>query len=1153
MTPNLLDSLLDEAATLFEALAAAAGDPWSLESLLEKLDANDPRLTAGLVENLRSLGLAVAELKRLQASSNLSFSTIGSALETARKLSGAVHGLGQVSGSVYTALGTDLIHLAVLTKLRLASPLAYQLAVMTGLVDYLVLPPIHINGELVRYPQPVERLMLDRIGTLLTDPLRLVREQLPSPPLATAANAELTADIVIARIGGVLTALGLPWVYGFPTGDERFLGESAEQAAHTLVVYVPTEIAGDDANAGVCIELSPADGDDLGVVLTPFGQLTIQGTSGRWSVGLTLAADVEAFAFGGGKGVQILAGPATTAINAVATVSLPAGTPGTPATVFGPAGGSRLELGERRFSANLQAARSGMNVTLSADTGQSALVLHPGDGDGFLRSILPEDGLQAKFDLGLDWSNKHGLTFRGSGSLDATLPAGLSIGPLKVPTIHLNLLAGDRGLAVEVAASVGVLIGPVHAVVDRVGIASILTFPETGGNLGVADLDLHFKAPNGLGLAINAPGLTGGGYLRFDPEKQEYTGILELRILEKIAVKAIGLLTTRMPGGGKGYSLALIITAEGFAPIPLGFGFTLTSIGGLAAINRTFDDDALRSGLRNHALDSVMFPKDPIRNAAQVLSNLNKVFPPATGHHLFGPMARIAWGSPVLITAEVGVVLELGERLRMLILAQVAAILPKPENDLVRLQMDAVGVIDFDQGTAALDATLYDSRLLKKFTITGDAAMRVKWEGSPNFALAVGGLHPAFNPPPNFPKLQRIAISLAAGDNPRIRCEAYFALTANTVQFGARVDLFASASGFSIQGEFGFDVLIQFDPFYFSAGFRAQVQLKRGSTNLFKVRLEGSLAGPRPLHIKAKATFEILWWDVSIRVDRTLVKGEKLPPPEPIDVLPRLIEALNNPSNWTGRLPDRQRPPVSLRANTGSAADVLLHPLGTLTIKQGVVPLDLDISRFGQAAPAGARRFTIGIINPGGESQTAQPVNDFFAPAQFFEMSDEEKLSRPSFEPMVAGVSIGSDRFFFTANAADRLEVPQVEFETIMVGKKRTESRPGPPDHLYRLSPELLARQARFGAAGSSDIRRSGNARYRTTAGKHRIANEGWSIVAIDGLTVQPVPGIAANKPATYSEAAQALQTMKLENPGKAAGMKILRRSELQVAKEPVI
>src|SRR4029077_7800286 len=219
---------------------------------------------------------------------------------------------------------------------------------------------------------------------------------------------------------------------------------------------------------------------------------------------------------------------------------------------------------------------------------------------------------------------------------------------------------------------------------------------------------------------------------------------------------------------------------------------------GIVAVNRTFDETALRAGLKNHTLDGVMFPKDPIRNAPQILSNLNKVFPAASGHHLFGPMVQISWGTPVLITADLGVVLEFGVRLRLLILAQVVAILPKPENDLVRLQMDAVGVLDFDQGTAALDATLYDSRLLKKFVLTGDMAMRLNWEGSPNFALAVGGLHHAFNPPPNFPTLESIPHNLCPGDNPRLRCEAYFALTSNTVHFGARAELYAAAIGFSI-------------------------------------------------------------------------------------------------------------------------------------------------------------------------------------------------------------------------------------------------------------------------------------------------------------------------------------------------------------------
>ena len=68
------------------------------------------------------------------------------------------------------------------------------------------------------------------------------------------------------------------------------------------------------------------------------------------------------------------------------------------------------------------------------------------------------------------------------------------------------------------------------------------------------------------------------------------------------------------------------------------------------------------------------------------------------------------------------------------------------------------------------------------------------------------------------------------------------------------------------------------------------------------------------------------------------------------------------------------------------------------------------------------------------------------------------------------------------------------------MNKEKKESRRSDPEHLYRLSAELFGKQARFGAAGAAAIRRSGKAKYRTVVGKHRIAREGWSIVATQDL-----------------------------------------------------
>ena len=438
------------------------------------------------------------------------------------------------------------------------------------------------------------------------------------------------------------------------------------------------------------------------------------------------------------------------------------------------------------------------------------------------------------------------------------------------------------------------------------------------------------------------------------------------------------------------------------------------------------------------------------------------------------------------------VVLEFGARLRLLMLAQVAAILPKRENDLVRLQMDAIGVIDFDQGTAALDATLL------RFA----AAEEVRADRRYGDAAEVGGLAEFRAGRRRIASgLQPAAQLSQAGTHrhqPRRRRQPAHSLRSlfradrqhRAVRRARRA--VRVGAGFSIQGEIGFDVLIQFDPFSFLAEFHAQLQLKRGSTNLFKVRVEGALAGPRPLHIKGKATFEILWWDVSIRIDKTLVEGEKPPLPEPIDVLPRLKEALGNPGNWVSQLPDGQRPMVTLRAETG-AADRCVAP--SARHADGQTECRAAEHGYLQVRPGRARRSA--PLHDHAASASAdrarrrEPVKDFFAPAQFFEMSDDEKLSRPSFEPMAAGVGFGSDEFAFTAerrrlagSRSDRIRNHDRGQGDERIAAQRSEQ----PKDLYHIERRscLASRPGSAPPAAAKFVAR-GKAKYRTTMGKHGL------------------------------------------------------------------
>ena len=997
MSESLFERLGNELRALIAPVVRAVEDPAGLENLLVDLGVGNDNPRIGSITAAVSAATELAhQIEDLADKPAPSLAEIDKLLSNARQMMSALRSVDGASPAL-AILGEELVQLLVGVHLFKNHPLAYRLGILLTLIESFeeaTPTPFEIDGDKVlRTPVIIPRFRPERLVRLVRDPAGLLRSAYLNE-LATQEDANAMAEKLFLRIGATLSEFGVAWRYGVRESERALLGDAAAFVDHSLSVYAEEQFSGATADAGVTFSLSPASHGDLGLVVCPFGVIAIKEQFGKWLLEADVTTDIEAVAYGR-HGLTLVASPSVTQVTGRVAARLAAPSK-EPAFIFGAAEGSRLEVGgaQLKLEASLSGARQ--TLALSANVSSSALVISPGDGDGFLSSILPADGMRADFDLGLGWSSERGLTLRGSAGLEASLPVGLSIGAVKLSTIYLSLQAHDASVLAEVSANIAASIGPVQAVVDRVGIATEVSFPKGGGNLGVADLNLGFKPPSGAGLSIDEAAVTGGGFLAFDSERGQYAGVVELKLEGGIAVKGLGLIATRLPDNVKGFSLLIIITAEDFKPIPLPLGFRLTGIGGLLAINRTVAQDVLRAGLKNHTLESVMFPKDPIRNAPQILSNLNSVFPPANGHYLFGPMAQIAWGTPTLITAELALVLELGARLRLLILAHIEAILPKREHDLVRLQMDAFGSLDFDQGTAELDASLHDSRLLKKFVLTGDMALRLKWEGSRNFALAIGGLHPAFNPPPNFPKLERIAINLSAGDNPRLRAEAYIALTSNTVQFGARAELYASAAGFSIQGEIGFDELIQPVPFHFLANYYAQVQLKRGSTSLFKVRVEGALEGPRPLHIKAKATFEVLWWDVSIRIDQTLLEGELPPLPEPIDVLPLLKEALGNPGNWLSQFPAGQRPMVTLRAKPGAATDVLLHPLGTLVVKQSVVPLNMDISRFGQTAPSGARRFAISSVSLGGANQRTESVRDFFAPAQFFDMSDEEKLSRPS-------------------------------------------------------------------------------------------------------------------------------------------------------------
>src|SRR5207248_6977276 len=139
--------------------------------------------------------------------------------------------------------------------------------------------------------------------------------------------------------------------------------------------------------------------------------------------------------------------------------------------------------------------------------------------------------------------------------------------------------------------------------------------------------------------------LTGGGVIGRDPDTGRYAGVLDLRAGE-IDITAIGLLDTKLPGGRPGYALLLALNAT-FPAVQVGFGFALTGVGGLLALNRRVDVDALRGQLAAGTAGRILAPQDPVRNAPALLADLHAVFPVAAGITVVGPTVELLWAGLV--------------------------------------------------------------------------------------------------------------------------------------------------------------------------------------------------------------------------------------------------------------------------------------------------------------------------------------------------------------------------------------------------------------------------------------------------------------------------------------------------------------------------
>ena len=986
------------------------------------------RLTASAQKLSTSLGEVEALL-----SGDIDVVKLGGALDD---VATAVAGLGEIGANWTPTNGlpedlvasflSDLLGRVLVLALG-RQPILRSVLELVGVLRYEATTAIATtSGDAVRAAGTRPGLDFNQLGRLVADPAAAVRDRFGAAGGTDRQPPEAVADAIFPFVADLLRVIGARAWYG-RSGEVGGTVDAAADAlsAHTLRVTFAGQAEGDFADARV--DVAAAFGDDgtyriLSVV--PDVTLSAKVSRATWDATAQVTGAAGAIAIRSDS-VQFT-DSSDSSLALTAAIERPASA--TPIASLGGSSGLRFAVAGAKAAVTLTFTEAGADFELTADASAIQFAVAPG-GDSFLAAILPANGLGTTFDLDVAWSRQHGLTLGGSAGLRITIPIGSKLGPLSLDTAAIAVTGAPTGLTGMATVAFSAQIGPVAAAVSGLGITAELVASQSGGALGALALTVAPAPPTGIAVSIQADEASGAGYLALDPATGTYAGAVDLSLLT-LSLAAVGLVVTRLPGGSPGYSMLALVSVRFSPPIEIGFGFAIDGIGGLLGINRTIAIDPLRAGLQKGSLDSVLFPSDVMKNPQKVVSDLEQYFPSAPQQYLVGPMVEILWGEDAMFTASVGVFIEFPKPTRVTIVGQFRLALPTPQAAVAEIEMDVLGEIDFTAKLVAIDLALRNSRIAA-FTLTGQGALRASWGQEAAFLLSLGGWNPSFTPPASFPPLSRLALALSQSANPLIRFEAYLAITSNTIQLGANVDLSASLDipvigTFGIAASLGFDALIELDPFGFVVDIHASVALTWNKKPFLAVMLDLTLSGPHPWHAVGKATFTC-FGSHSVQFQFTTGDATALPAPSTVDGTAALLGELAKDSNWSAQLP----PTASAGAVTGAAAQtgaVLVHPLGALTFRQKTMPLDIQITRIANVPLAsGATTYSITLAVAGDGTAAVSFVTESFAPSQFLSLTDDQKLSRPSFEQHDAGFAIAPGTIAwpdgYTTEASANVEV----------------------------------------------------------------------------------------------------------------------------------
>ena len=487
------------------------------------------------------------------------------------------------------------------------------------------------------------------------------------------------------------------------------------------------------------------------------------------------------------------------------------------------------------------------------------------DGGGDKQAVLPGVSLVAARRPGGDFAL---LRREGDGWLPfAAQPLWIAVnrgfGPLNVGQIGIAYLPAPAGSGrpgtAEIFLDGGVQVGPLTVQANELGVSVPLDRLDQPGSW---PLDLA-----GLAVAFSNDSVSmAGGLVKRAGPPIDYAGTLTVEVAGR-TFTAVGAYAR--PADQQGGFTSLFV----FAGLPTVLGgppyMFVTGLGAGGGYDRRLTPPAQVTEVEQFPLVTAI---DQGSNADPMgtLELLGGAMVPQRGSYWLAAGVRFTSFSFVRSVAVAYAALDRGTEIGLVGISRAA--IPPPDAGPGSLELASVELVlkaRFSTADAVLSvqAQLTDNSWLlsRDCQLTGGFAFFM-WFRQDQFVLTLGGYHPAFVRPPQFPVVPRLGFHWAVSDAIVVKGEAYFALTSGCVMAGGRLEVSYNQAGIYASFVAYADFLIAWDPFHYdvvvgvsvTAGFRLRVCFFVCVTFDVHVSLGASvhLLGP-PLHGEATVDLEV--------------------------------------------------------------------------------------------------------------------------------------------------------------------------------------------------------------------------------------------------------------------------------------------------------